>query len=84
MKKLLIVLSCSLCIAGCGDGYIHAPEGGVDAFPRNTVLGPKIHLAPGTTLTATEQVSENSWEYLVKDGECQGNYVVILNRDLPQ
>jgi hypothetical protein len=82
MKNLFMLLSIILLLAGCGDGYTHVGANGVDATPRNLVLGPSIHLAPGTKLAARREVSENAWEYELKEGPYAGNYVVIQNRDV--
>ena len=82
MRKVFTILGSVVLLAGCGDGYTHVGANGVDATPRNLVLGPKIHLEQGTVLTASGVVSENATEYLVKSGHYEGNYVVIQDRDL--
>ena len=81
-RRLSLVIFTVALLSGCGDAVSRVGPNGADAYPRNTALGSSIRLEAGTRVVPREKVSDNSWEYEVKEGKYEGNYVVILNNQV--
>ena len=81
-RQLYLVILIVTLLSGCGEAVSRVGPNGADAHPRNSALGSSIRLEAGTRVVPREKVSDNSWEYEVKEGKYEGNYVVILNSEV--
>jgi hypothetical protein len=70
-------------MAGCGpEGTYRVGPSGATAYPSISALGSSIRLEPGTKVQPIEKVSDSSWRYEVKEGQYEGDYVVISDDEV--
>lgn len=75
---LAVLLGCALLHTGCKPVEYRVGPNGVTV----STFGGPTKLAPGTKLQPIEEVTRGNWRYEVKEGQYNGLYVVLSDKDV--